>query len=265
LKSVGIVPRVESNDVGKHLHDHLVFPIVRTLRIGSSLPCKMTVADRREYVENRKGPMSSNIAELGGFFRFPSSDSDTDMLEKEDPPDFQWHVTPTHYLEYPNRESSQPSMSIGVTIVHPGSRGAIRLIQNGNGGATNRWTFEIDPSYHSVENDSERLIKAVQWTRGILDRPKLKELVLDEIIPGVKRQSEDHLKKSIERYATTIYHYVGTCRMGNDSNAVVDGRFRAKGVEGLWVCDASTMPRIVSGNPQATVMMMAYRLSEWLN
>jgi choline dehydrogenase len=84
-------------------------------------------------------------------------------------------------------------------------------------------------------------------------------------MPGEKRIDEDQIAKSIARFATTIYHYVGSCKMGASVNdSVVDTRFRVHGVDGLHVCDASTLPSIVSANPQSTVMMMAYRLANWL-
>jgi choline dehydrogenase len=140
----------------------------------------------------------------------------------------------------------------------------VRLVANEDSANGARYLMSIDPRYHSDERDQDDLIAATQWTRSILSSESFGSMLGEELLPGSKRQSEDQLASSISRFATTIYHYVGTCAMGSPDTGVVDSRFRVHGVDGLWVCDASAIPNVTSGNPQATVMMMAYRLANWL-
>ena len=155
-------------------------------------------------------------------------------------------------------------MSVGVTILRPRSRGMIRMVANNDATKGTRYLPSIDPRYHSDAQDLNDMIAATQWTRSILSSEPMHSLLGEEILPGEKRQSPEQLAATISRFATTIYHYVGTCAMGCQDSGVVDSRFRVHGVEGLWVCDASAIPNVTSGNPQATVMMMAYRLANWL-
>jgi len=267
LKSVGLPCKLDLPWVGKNLQDHLIFPVVRKLTHHSSLPSQMNNEERYEYAVHRSGPMASNIAEAGGFFASPSMPSCYDVSNAE--PEFQWHVTPTHYLEYSKRAESSPAISVAVSLCRPSSRGSLRLspIAESNvteGNAREKRETAIDPNYLSTEDDSHRLIEAVRWTREFLDRNAFIGLVGEEILPGNKRKSDQQLAASIVRYATTLYHYAGTCSMGKKSSGVVDSRFQVHELEGLWVCDASAMPTLVCGNTQATVMMMAYRLADWL-
>ncbi len=262
LLALGIPPRHSLQSVGKNLQDHLVFPVVRRLLKYESLRVKPTRDQRMEYVQHRSGPRASNIAELGGFFRLPA---DPAIASQEiNLPDFQWHVTPTHYLEYPTRKEPTQAMSVGVTILRPRSRGMIRMVANNDATKGTRYLPSIDPRYHSDAQDLNDMIAAAQWTRSILSSEPMHSLLGEEILPGEKRQSPEQLAATISRFATTIYHYVGTCAMGSQDSGVVDSRFRVHGVDGLWVCDASAIPNVTSGNPQATVMMMAYRLANWL-
>jgi choline dehydrogenase len=266
LLALGLDCRCDLPNVGKNLQDHLVFPVVRSLKRHRALPSRMGSAERYEYALARSGPLASNIAEVGGFFRFPSGPSSlrgTSSLG-EVAPDFQWHATPTHYLEYPNRSTSTAAMSVAVNLSRPASRGSVRVVPTENSGSEARFNLAIDPAYLSESDDLSSLLQAVQWTRAQLESGPMSELVGCELLPGLKRQSDEQLAKAIARYATTIYHYAGTCGMGSASTGVVDSRFKVHGIEGLWICDASAMPTLVSCNTQATVMMMAYRLAHWI-
>ena len=266
LSDLGLECRCDLPGVGKNLQDHLVFPVVRELKHHRSLPSRMGRAERYEYAMARSGPLASNIAEVGGFFRLQNGNegSQASSIHGDAAPDFQWHATPTHYLEYPSRPESTAAMSVAVSLSRPESRGSVRLVPYEDSSSAEKFRLAIDPAYLSASNDLSRLQQAVQWTRAQLESGEMSELVGAELLPGAKRQSDNQLAKSIARYATTIYHYAGTCGMGTASTGVVDARFRVYGIEGLWVCDASTMPTLVSCNTQATVMMMAYRLAQWL-
>ena len=251
----------DSPAVGRNLHDHLIYPIVHHLRRGVSLNPSPSKADRIRYLRDRTGPRSSNIAEAGGFFAwFESNNSSA--------PDYQWHITPTHYLEYPHRKDPTPAISFGVTVLQPKSRGRISLVRSEDASGTvakGPFTLRIDPAYLTEESDRTAFVRSIQESRMHLADSNLHALLGQEIMPGEKRIDEDQIAKSIARFATTIYHYVGSCRMGASvDDSVVNSRFRVHGVDGLPVCDASALPSIVSGNPQSTVMMMAYRLANWL-
>lgn len=247
--------------VGQNLHDHLVYPIVHQLRRGVSLNPSPSQADRIRYLRDRTGPRSSNIAEAGGFFAWHGSNNAS-------VPDYQWHITPTHYLEYPHRKDPTPAISFGVTVLQPKSRGRISLVRSEDASGTvakGPFTLRIDPAYLTEESDRTAFVRSIQESRMHLADSNLQALLGQEIIPGEKRIDEDQIAKSIARFATTIYHYVGSCKMGASvDDSVVNTRFRVHGVDGLHVCDASALPSIVSANPQSTVMMMAYRLANWL-
>lgn len=263
LEAIGVPCQVDLPAVGKNLQDHLLFPVVRNLKRHGSLPSRMSDAERYAYARNRTGPMTSNIAEVGGFLSF-SNQAIEDRNWTKKVPDFQWHVTPTHYLEYPTKPEPTAAISIAVSLCHPTSRGTVRLVPATRSDSSEQFELAIDPAYLASPDDLSRLLAAVQQTRSIFDGDSFLELVGDELLPGAKRQRDDQVATAIARFATTIYHYAGTCGMGSERTGVVDEKFRVRGVDGLWVCDASAMPRLVCCNTQATVMMMAYRLAEWL-
>lgn len=262
LADIGVPCQIDQPAVGKNLQDHLLFPVVRNLKRLRSLPSRMSDAERFAYAKDRSGPMTSNIAEAGGFFAFPKRADDLEPATHA--PDFQWHVTPTHYLEYPTKAEPTAALSIAVSLCQPTSRGSVRLVQAPQSDSKTRLQPAIDPAYLMSADDLPRLLAAVQYTRSIFGGASFSELVGDELMPGAKRQRDEQVSASIVRFATTIYHYAGTCGMSSETNGAVDERFRVRGVDGLWVCDASAMPRLISCNTQATVMMMAYRLSGWL-
>ncbi len=263
LADIGVPCHIDLPAAGKNLQDHLLFPVVRQLKGLQSLPSRMSDAERLAYAKVRSGPMASNIAEVGGFFALPTKPIEP-MEPAKNAPDFQWHVTPTHYLEYPTKAEPTSAISIAVSLCRPTSRGTVRLVRAPQSDSKTRLQLAIDPAYLTSEDDLSRLLEAVKHTRSIFEGEAFSELVGDELMPGAKRQRDEQVAASIARFATTIYHYAGTCGMSCERTGVVDGRFRVRGVDGLWVCDASAMPRLVSCNTQATVMMMAYRLSEWL-
>ena len=263
LADIGVPCHADLPAVGKNLQDHLLYPVVRELKGIQSLPSRMSNAERLAYAKDRSGPMASNIAEVGGFFVLPGKPVQP-LEPAKNAPDFQWHVTPTHYLEYPTKAEPTAAISIAVSLCHPTSRGSIRLVQASPSESKARLQLAIDPAYLTSEQDLPRLLAAVKHTRSIFEGEAFSELVGDELMPGAKRQRDEQVAASIARFATTIYHYAGTCGMSSERSGVVDERFQVRDVDGLWVCDASSMPRLISCNTQATVMMMAYRLAGWL-
>jgi len=257
LQQAGILCRFHSPNVGRNLHDHLVFPVIFETPI-QTLSTPFSHEDQRLWQKTGRGPLASNIAELGAFLEkrdgqlhgiAPSHHSSTQ-------PSVQWHVTPTHYLEYPMRSKSRNAMSIGVTCLHPKSRGAIQLHPNGS--------FAMDPCYLNEPHDKNDLIEAVDWTRHWLRSNLTSVSEFHEQLPGRKRESFASLRSAIERYTSTLFHYGGTCAIGLHQDSVCDPSFRVRCVQGLYVCDASSLPTTLSGNTQLTVMMLAWRFCDLL-
>jgi choline dehydrogenase len=252
----------ESILLGENLQDHLVFPIVLESPCHP-LQSRFSRKERCDYLSLLTGPMASNIAELGAFL-CPNADGRLGFCEVERSggaiPTVQWHVTPTHYLEYPMRDVPSPCMSIAVTLLHPKSRGRMRLITH----ARNEGQSLIDPDYHAMTEDRDALVTAIRWARAWIANHATEHWTAREIMPGDRRTSDEQVSRIVERLATTIYHFAGTCAIGVDDVAVCTPRFRVRGSDNLFVCDGSSIPSLPSGNTQVTVMMMAIRLAEWL-
>lgn len=244
---------VESPQVGQNLSDHLVFP----LTFNSSKPSLPSLIDpdiNRLWIEKGIGPLASNIAELGAFgwhdenkiFKLLS-------LDEKQRPCFQWHITPSHYLEYPTKIPATNAVSIGVTTLHPRSRGSIDWQEDG--------TFRIDPNYLNDAKDEEEFKNVVKWTREWIYNCPWKSILGDEMIPGVRRQTDESIGGLLRRLSSSIYHYVGTAAMGTQPDSVCDPCFRVRGCEGLYVCDGSSLAEQVSGNPQIAIMLLALKLA----
>lgn len=268
LAAAGI-PLVYANpNVGGHFQDHLVFPVIHRLEAGRGLMRQFDHEVRRSYVKFRTGPQASNIAELGGFFRIDEKGC-VDITDCNERPTYQWHITPTHYLEYPVRDNPTDAVSMVVTALHPRSRGRIRVrpmeaVGISPSNEVNRGhAFDIDPNYMSDESDRSEFLVAVQQTRQLISSGPFCGVFGDEILPGAKRRSDAHLTAVVERFASTIYHYIGTCRMADDGSGVVGGDFVVHGCSNLTVCDASVLPTQISCNPQATVMALGVKWAEF--
>lgn len=252
----------ESIMLGENLQDHLVFPIVLESPCHP-LQSRFSRTERHDYLSKRTGPMASNIAELGAFL-WPNASGRLVFCEVDRSngpmPTVQWHITPTHYLEYPTRDVPSPCMSIAVTLLHPKSRGRMSL--NTPAGADGQSL--IDPEYHAMAEDREGLVTAIQWAREWVANHATEQWTAREVMPGDRRVSAEQVSRLVERLATTIYHFAGTCAIGKENDAVCTPRFRVRGSDNLFVCDGASIPSLPSGNTQVTVMMMANRLAEWL-
>lgn len=265
LESLRLDVRRESPHLGGNLQDHLVFPIVYESRMattddGGGIVGQRRRNDRLQYVRHRSGPLASNLAELGAFVDCGQPSSQ--RVQASATPDFQWHITPTHYLEYPNGKSEQGAISIGLTHMRPLSRGRMHLdfdaIASARDGEVH---LQIDPRYLHASEEIEAWTRAIGWARQFFEGDAWREVLGPEVLPGRKRATADALELALRRLASTLYHYCGTCSMGTDQDATLDPAMRVRGFEQLWVCDASAMPVIPNCNPQATIMMMAHRLA----
>jgi len=256
LKNAGLVCTYPNNRIGGGLQDHLVYPMVFRLRKGRAFSWPFDDSQRWRYAHDRRGDKASNLAELGAFIDPTGTSANS----------FQWHITPTHYLSYPRVVVHEPCISVGLTQSKPRSIGQILpgSLRWSNAEGSTGMTLAIDPQYLSNEEDWADYLRAIRWTRDYFSNSVWQDLIEQEVAPGPKRDSDDSIRSHFARFATTLYHYSGSCSMGGDPGAPTDTRFRLRGVEGLRICDASVFPRMLGCNPQTTIMMFAMRLADWL-
>ncbi len=259
LLTAGIEPLIESPMVGQNLQDHLVFPVIYRSK-HLTLPSRFSIEEIRRWRAEFDGALTSNIAELGSFIR---ADGQGDWLltgERDDSSeiefDGQLHATPTHYLEYPLREKPTAALSISITPLHPVSRGEIRITPHGE--------VQINPNYLSDPYDTTLFLRLVRAVRQ-LDLHNAGFSGEDEILPGVKKGSDEQVAVALSRFATTLYHYIGTCAVGSGSNSVCNAGFQVRGTSKLYVCDGSVLPSQPCGNTQVSVMMLAQLLANRLS
>ncbi|HEY2505158.1 MAG TPA: GMC family oxidoreductase N-terminal domain-containing protein [Streptosporangiaceae bacterium] len=255
LHEFNIPVMADSPGVGANLSDH---PMVTAMWSAPKTRSLWEEAGRRNLVRwqlTHSGPMTSNIAEAGGFVR-----TDPDLAA----PDIQWHVLPVPYVNGGLIDPASRALSVLITLVSVGSRGRIRLR-----GADPRHKPLIDPAYLSDDGDIEPLVRAVRMARGFAGQRPLSRQLAAELAPGPDVQTDADLREWIRGNLSTIYHPVGTCAMGGDSRvaaskltSVVDTELRVRGVERLRVVDASVMPTVPRGNTNAPTIAIAERASD---
>ncbi|WP_176085545.1 GMC family oxidoreductase N-terminal domain-containing protein [Martelella sp. HB161492] len=245
LKARGVMPVLDSPEVGENLQDHLQMRVSFRLRnIGSlneraaSLFGKAAMA--AEYALNRSGPISMTPSQVGIFAR-----SASDVAR----PDLQFHVQPISMSDGHGTMDRFPALSASVCNLRPQARGSVHLKADGG-------VPEIRPNYLSCEADLSVATRGIRLARTIAAQPAFSRYVECETLPGAGIRDEAGLRDAGARMATTIFHPVGTCRMGGDDASVVDPRLRMRGIGGLRIADASIMPQIVSGNTNAAAIMI---------
>ena len=255
LAENGIAPRLALPGVGENLQDHLqlrlIFKVrgVKTLNtMARSLWGRMMIG--AEYALLRRGPMSMSPSQAGIFAR-SSPEMET--------PDLEWHLQPVSLDKFGDAVHPFPAMTASVCNLRPQSRGHVHLRGPGF-----RSPPAIVPNYLSTEADRRVAAQAIRLTREIAARPAFARFSPEEFRPGAARQSEEDLVRAAGEIGTTIFHPVGTCRMGADAAAVVDPQLRLRGLTGLRIADASVMPAITSGNTNAPVMMIAEKAAQMM-
>jgi choline dehydrogenase len=197
------------------------------------------------------GPGASNIAESGGFLRSTRA--------PDGRADLQFHFVPAQLDDHGRNRLPGHGYTLHACVLRPHSRGHIGL----------RSSSMADPprifaNYLSEPEDLRGLIEGVRVSREILAAAPFDSYRGAEIYPGSSRQSAAELTAAIREKAETIYHPVGTCRMGSDADSVVDPQLKVHGIKGLRVVDASVMPRLIGGNTNAPTIMIAERAAEWI-
>jgi len=203
-----------------------------------------------EYLLTRSGPMSMAPSQLGAF-AYSSPDVAT--------PDLEYHVQPVTLDAFGEPPHDFPAITASVCNLRPESRGHVRITSPH---ATDH--PEIQPNYLSTEGDKRVAARSVELTRHIMGQPALAPYSPEEFKPGPDYQTEAELVKGAGDIASTIFHPVGTARMGTDPGAVVDGSLRVNGLQALRVVDASVMPRITSGNTNSPTIMIAEKAADMI-
>jgi len=254
LERLGIVPRQDLPGVGANLQDHLDFCTLQKARrpVTYDFNRWQEVLVGLRYLATHGGPASSNVAEAGGFVRSP--------LAKDARPDVQLHFVPAQLDDHGRHRLPGHGYTLHACVLRPESRGRIRLAS-----ADPLKAPAIAANYLAAPADRELLVAGMRLSRRILAAKAFDALRGPEVFPGDSAQTDAELLAAARAKAETIYHPVGTCRMGEDPDAVVDARLRVHGIEGLSVADAAVMPRLVSGNTNAPTIMIAERAAEFLS
>ena len=237
LEKFGIPVAAGLPGVGENLQDHLSVGISYFCTQPVSLASADTFPNLMKFMIRKDGPLTSNIAEAGAFVK-----SRADLAEC----DLQFHFGPVHYVNHGFTNPGGHGFSLGPTLLNPKSRGRIRLRSGNPLDAP-----AIDPGYLSDPADLAPLVEGVKLARRIADAKAF------DPYRGKPVFEPDDPELYIRARAETIYHPVGSCKMGPDASSVVNARLEVHGVAGLRVVDASVMPVIVGGNTQAATMMIA--------
>ncbi len=258
LREHGIAVVVDNPGVGANLSDH---PIVTAIWSTPKVRGLAEMAGPRNLLRwqfTHSGPMTTNIAQAGGFVR-----TDAGLPA----PDIQWHTLPVPFRNGGMADPSDRGMSVLVTLVDVRSRGRISL-RSGDP----RHRPLIDPAYLADPADTAALVRAVSMVREIADVRPMRKLWETEEAPGADLRSDAEIRDFVRRDVTTVYHPVGTCAMTGKAQldahrlvGVVDTELRVRGVEGLRVVDASVMPTVPRGNTNAPVIAIAERAADLIS
>ena len=259
LRAAGVPVLRDVPGVGENLQDHLQLRLVYKV---SGVPTLNEKANSLwgkamiglEYVAKRSGPMSMAPSQLGIFTRSGPEKATADL---------EYHVQPVSLDRFGEPVHSFPAMTASVCNLRPESRGHIRLKT-----PDFRDAPAIQPRYLSTAADREVAARSIRLTRRIASQPAFAKFAPVEYKPGPSFETDAELERAAGDVGTTIFHPVGTARMGSDPESVVDPRLKLRGFEGLRVIDASIMPRITSGNTNSPTVMIAEKgadliLKDW--
>jgi choline dehydrogenase-like flavoprotein len=233
--------------VGANLSEHAATQLVWTTPEPQSLLLALEPAALEEYEASRTGPFASNLAESGGFARVGAG---------APAPDIQFHFAPVHIVDEGMSDPEGHGVWVSPCLLTPHSRGSVRL-------ASSDPTAKpiVRNEFYSAGDDMQRMIAGLRLTMEICRQPAMRPYCAEPFqVPG--GDSDEALRAHVARTTFAIYHPVGTCRMGEDADAVLDTQLRVNGVEGLRVIDASVMPVVPRGNTNAPTIAIAERAAD---
>ena len=254
LRDAGLPVRIDRPAVGANLQDHVDYVAAFETRggyfMGRTLRHSLRSAGAIvRWLVGRDGPMTTNYAEAGGFLR---------VMPDAPVPDVQLHFVPAPLEDHGRADIRSAGFSCHVCVLRPESHGTVRLAS-----LDPRAAPLIDPAFLTDPRDMAVLKAGVRAMYRILTTdPLARHAGRDRNPPDL--DDDDALERLIRARADTVYHPVGTARMGTDEAAVVDPGLRVRGVDGLWVADASIMPRLISGNTNAPAMMIGERCADFV-
>ncbi|HRD76590.1 MAG TPA: GMC family oxidoreductase N-terminal domain-containing protein [Hyphomicrobiaceae bacterium] len=248
LQTCGIRLIHELAAVGENLQDHLQIRCAYKVSGVPTMNEQYRSLTRRagfalEYALRRRGPMTMAPSQLGAFTRSDPS---------RETPNLQYHIQPLTLPKFGEPLDPFPAFTASVCNLRPTSRGHVRITSPEPGAEP-----EIRANYLATAEDRRVAADSVRVTRRIVSMPSLQKFSPVEFRPGPEIDGDEALARSAGEIATTIFHPVGTARMGSDDQAVVDPRLRVRGIAGLRVIDASVMPTITSGNTNSPTLMIA--------
>eukprot|EP00755_Sulcionema_specki_P018835 Sspe_Gene.67900::Locus_40043_Transcript_2_2_Confidence_0.667_Length_1815::g.67900::m.67900/K00108/betA, CHDH; choline dehydrogenase len=257
LKKNGVTPIHALEGVGMNLHDHLqIRPVYRLKEGTETLNQKTGLWDKAkmglQYLIDRRGPLSMAPSQFGAIARSnPSVPT----------PDLEFHVQPLSCTQFGQPLDPFPGMTLSVCDLRPTSRGSVVL----NGPDVSVPPL-IDPAYLITQEDRKKAADALRLVRKLMSSKAFEGLEPVEHTPGDDLKTDEELAEAAGRICSSIFHPVSTCRMGPDSDkgSVVDAALKVKGMSSLRVVDASIMPRIVSGNTNSPVIMIAEKAAEMI-
>jgi choline dehydrogenase-like flavoprotein len=257
LRAHGIQPIVDL-PVGRNLHDHLFVPLTflapTAVHRGTALHFFGGIL--KEVFQGNTW-FARTVFDVMGFVRSSRA--------RPNVPDMQIHCLPWAYPS-PNQDKpirhvvdTRPALTIMPTLIYPKSRGEVRLVS-----ADPRAAPHVDPHFLEDPDDRRLLLEGIKLIRDVAQSPHMKDVISAELHPGPDFFSDQAMSAEIPMRIHTVYHPVGTCRMGIGERAVVDPQLKVRGIEGLRVADASIMPSITGGNTNAPTMMIGERCAEIL-
>ena len=256
-QKIGIQNIIELPGVGENLQDHLQMRLVFKVKNTKTLNLRANslfgkIGMGLEYFLFKRGPMTMAPSQLGGFAK-----SD----QNKETPNLQYHIQPLSTEKLGDPLHPFEAFTASVCNLRPESRGHVHIKTEDS-----REPPKIQPDYLSDPADRKVAADAIKLTRKIVSSPAMKKFEPEEFKPGIEFASDDDLAREAGNIGTTIFHPVGTCKMGpsSDNMAVVDERLKVHGIRGLRVVDASVMPTITSGNTNSPTLMIAEKASEMI-
>jgi choline dehydrogenase len=234
--------------VGQNLQDHVFIALTYPCTQPISLAAAERLGNVLAYLARGRGMLTSPVAEAAAFIR---------SRPELPAPDLELIFAPVYFCNHAFDNPKGHGLSIGITLLTPASRGSIILRDSSPLAPP-----AIQANYLAEEADMRALVEGLKQARTIAAAPPLAAYCAAEHWPGRQAQRDEALEEHTRAHCQTLYHPVGTCKMGNDSLAVVDNQLRVRGVEGLRVVDASVMPAIVRGHTHAPTVMIAERAAD---